>query len=78
VLDRTRVNEARYPHYHSLNLRADRRFHFGGSNLIVYLSIWNAYNRKNVSMYYWNEIEDKQDVIYQWSMLPVMGFEYEF
>ena len=78
VFDRTRVNQARYPDYHSLNLRAERRFHFSGSNLIVYLSVWNAYNRKNVSIYYWNEIDDQQDVIYQWSMLPVMGMEFEF
>ena len=42
------------------------------------LSIWNAYNRKNVSMYYWNEVERKEVVLYQWSMLPIIGLEYEF
>jgi hypothetical protein len=29
-------------------------------------------------MYYWNEVERKEDVLYQWSMLPVIGLEYEF
>jgi hypothetical protein len=78
VSDGNRTNEERFPDYHSLNLRADRRFYFSGSNLIVYMSIWNAYNRQNVSSYYWNEIEKKQDVVYQWSMLPVLGMEFEF
>jgi hypothetical protein len=78
VRDETLVNGERFPAYHSLNLRVDRRFNWSGSNLIVYLSVWNAYNRENVSDYYWNEIEQKQDVIHQWSMLPIVGMEYEF
>jgi len=78
VLDGSRVNESRFPAYHSLNLRADKRWFFKGSNLIAYVSVWNAYNRKNVSQYYWNEIEQDQDVVYQWGLLPVMGIEYEF
>lgn len=78
VYDRNRVNQARMPDYHSLNLRVDRRFHFSHANLIVYFSVWNAYNRENVANYYWNEIEEKQDVIYQWTFLPVFGMELEF
>ncbi len=78
VMDRNRVNEARYPDYHSLNIRFDRRYHFKSTNLIFYVSVWNAYNRKNIANYYWNAIEEKEDVIYQWSMLPVFGVEYEF
>lgn len=78
VFDGTRINESRYPDYHSLNVRVDRRFHFKGSNLVIYFSVWNAYNRKNIASYYWNEVENKQDVMYQWSTLPVFGFEYEF
>ncbi len=78
VLDRNRVNVERYPDYHSLNVRVDRRFHFGGSNLTMFFSAWNVYNRKNISTYYWNEIEQQQDTIYQWSLLPVIGLEFEF
>ncbi len=78
VLDATRINTERYPDYHSLNVRFDRRFYFGGSNLIVYLSVWNAYNRKNVASYYWNEVDSQVDLIYQWSLLPIFGLEYEF
>ncbi len=78
VLDQNQINGARYPDYHSLNIRVDRRFHFSGSNLIVYLSVWNAYNRKNVASYNWDEIGNVQDVSYQWSAFPIFGFEYEF
>ncbi len=78
VLDQTRINKARYPDYHSLNIRFDRRFHFQRSNLIFYLSVWNVYNRKNLATYFWNDIENKQDAIYQWGILPVFGLEYEF
>lgn len=78
VRDALRVNEDRIPAYHSLNLRVDRRYNFNKSSLIVFFSIWNAYNRKNVSMYYWNEIERQEDVLYQWSTLPVLGLEFEF
>ncbi len=52
VLDQTRINAARMPDYHSLNIRADKRFHFVNSNMVTYLSIWNAYNRKNVASYF--------------------------
>lgn len=77
VFDGSRINGARYPAYHSLNVRFDKRFHFSASNLILYLSAWNAYNRKNVATYFWNEKENGQDTIYQWNLLPIFGVEYE-
>ena len=61
-----------------MNVRFDRRFHFRSTNLIFYLSVWNVYNHKNIAQYFWNDKEQKQDVIYQWLILPVFGLEYEF
>lgn len=78
VLDGSRINAARYPDYHTLNVRFDRRFNFRSTNLIVYLSVWNAYNRKNVAQYFWNVAKNEQGVIRQWNLLPVLGLEYEF
>ncbi|MEJ2637660.1 MAG: hypothetical protein P8184_20525, partial [Calditrichia bacterium] len=78
VLDESRVTMDRYPDYHSLNVRFDKRFLFDSSNLVFYFSVWNAYRRKNVAAYFWNQKENKQDTIYQWTMLPVFGLEYEF
>jgi len=77
VLDKNRINVARYPDYHAMNIRFDRRFNFSESNLIFYLSVWNAYNRKNLATFFWNDKEQKQDVIYQWQLLPIFGLEYE-
>jgi outer membrane receptor for ferrienterochelin and colicin len=77
VFDAGRINGARYPAYHSMNVRFDKRFHFDRSNLVLYLSAWNVYNRKNVATYFWNEKENRQDTIYQWNLLPIFGVEYE-
>jgi hypothetical protein len=78
VLDQNSINAERYPDYHSLNVRLDRRFHFSHSNLILYLSVWNTYNQENISSYYWDEIENKLHTSYQWGLIPVFGLEYEF
>ncbi len=78
VFDEGRVNAARLPAYHSLNLRYDRRFHFKSSTLIAYLSLWNAYGRRNVATYTWNEIDNAPRPVEQWSTLPIFGLEFEF
>jgi hypothetical protein len=78
ILDETKINEERLPDYHSLNLRIDKRFFFKNSNLTLYISVWNAYNRKNIASYFWNQYEKKQKPILQWGILPIFGLEYEF
>lgn len=78
VLDASRINALRYPDYHSLNVRFDKRFNFSGSDLVAYLSVWNVYNRKNVAQYFWNQVKNEQGTLYQWGILPVFGLEYEF
>jgi hypothetical protein len=78
VYDRSRVNESRLPDYHSLNIRADKRFHFNSSTLTVYLSVLNAYGRKNISRYTWNEIDNKKEAEEMWGTFPVLGIEFRF
>lgn len=78
IWDIGKTNLERLPNYHSLNLRVDKRFYFSSSSLLVYLSVWNVYNRKNVAFYYWNEVTNELDSQTQWSTLPVLGVEYEF
>jgi hypothetical protein len=78
VLDGSRINAERLPAYHSLNVRVDRRFNFDASSLVVYLSAWNVYDRKNVASYFWNKITGEPDTEYQFGLLPILGIEYEF
>ena len=78
VIDQTKVNGARYPTYHSLNLRVARRDVFRGSVLTSYLALWNAYGRENVSDYYWNQVDNERGTYNQWGFLPVFGVEWKF
>ncbi|MFA5835098.1 MAG: TonB-dependent receptor [Bacteroidota bacterium] len=77
IFNSNKINGSRYPAYHSMNVRFDKRFHFEHSNLVLYLSAWNVYNQKNVATYFWNEKENKLNTIYQWNLLPIFGVEYE-
>ncbi|MDF1544415.1 MAG: hypothetical protein P1R58_04860 [bacterium] len=45
--------------------RVDWRFNYSNSNLAVDVSIWNLYSRENIAIYYWNETEKTQDILYQ-------------
>ena len=78
ILDLSKINTLRLPDYHSLNIRVDRRFYFEKTNLVIFLSIWNVYNRDNISAYTWNEIKNKLAKEVGWNTLPVFGIEYEF
>ena len=78
IIDINKVNSQRLPDYHSLGFRIDKRFFFDKSNLIVYLSVWNAYGRENIAQYQWNEVKNRQEAQKQWSTLPVIGCEFEF
>ncbi|RPI04130.1 MAG: hypothetical protein EHM64_10935 [Ignavibacteriae bacterium] len=78
VFDATRINADRLPDFHSLNLRVDKKYYFQSTTLTVYLSIWNAYGRRNVAAYTWNEVKDKRMEEVMWGTLPVFGVKYEF
>lgn len=78
IIDQSQINADRYPAYHALNLRADRKFYFASHLLDIYLSVWNAYNRNNVSSYFWNSTTNTIDTQHQWSLLPIVGIDYEF
>ncbi|MCP4220165.1 MAG: TonB-dependent receptor [bacterium] len=73
-----KVNMARLDAYHSLNLRVDKRFHFKSTNLILFFSLWNVYNRKNTAYIHWDYLKNAPGRTNQWGFLPVFGVEYEF
>lgn len=78
IFDAGRINAVRLPAYASLNLRCDRRFDFRDSNLILSLSLWNVFNRRNVASVYWNEAAGRPGEVLGWGLLPVLGVEFEF
>jgi len=78
IFDAARINGARLPDFHSLNIRVDRLFNFQSSSLITYISIWNAYARENIATYTWSQIDNKVVPEKMWGILPVFGIEYEF
>ncbi len=71
-------NSARYPDYHSLNLRLERSFGFGGSEMSVYFEVWNVYDRRNVAGQYWDQDYREVRSVRQFPRLPIMGLEYRF
>jgi hypothetical protein len=78
IVDRTLVYGRRLPDYMTFNFRIDRRWAFRRSELDVFVSLVNAFNRKNVDRYVWNRIENRLDVIYQAPLIPVFGAEFRF
>lgn len=78
IYEISRINSERLPPYHSLNLRMDKRFYFKGSHLILYLTVWNIFDRENVTSHYWNTIKEEPDQVELWGILPCFGLEFEF
>jgi hypothetical protein len=77
IIDTTRINGARYPDYHSLNIRLEKRFNFASSGIVAYVSVWNVYNRQNIASYYWNNYRNEQGAQKQFGILPIFGIEWD-
>lgn len=78
ILDRSKYFAERYPGYHSLFVRVDRRFVFRKAVLSVYLSLINAYDHENITRYYWNRTGKTVSAVNQARLIPVFGVELEF
>lgn len=78
ILDIARFNQARFPAFHSMYGRFDRRFFLKRTNLVTFLEVWNLYNRANVEAEYWNIQTGLVDQATQFSLLPVGGVKFEF
>lgn len=78
VYDMSRFNEERYPDYHRLDLRIDKKFYFRKACITTYFELQNAYNRQNVYGYFWNKAKNEMGTVYHWAFMPVGGFNLEF
>lgn len=73
----TPLNAERYPVYHRLDFRLDRRYMFDGWNLVTYIDVMNVYGRENVWDYSYNSDGSKQKIL-QYQVFPVGGVTVEF
>ena len=73
VYDLSRVNEARSPRCHRLDLRADYRFNFEGWSLVTFFEAQNVYDWANVFQYVWNPKTRSRDTVNQIAFLPLGG-----
>jgi hypothetical protein len=79
VRDYTRYNEgARFPTFHALDVRVDRRFSFSGWQLEVYIDVQNVYGRSNVSGVRWDSRVGEPEFDDSLGVLPTLGINVEF
>jgi hypothetical protein len=68
----------RFPTFHSLDVRVDRRFSFTGWQLEVYVDIQNLYGRSNVSGVRWDSRVGEPEFDDSLGVLPTLGVNIEF
>ena len=73
-----KYNEKKTPVYHNLFLRYEYRKVYKFWNVISYVELWNAYNRKNIETYIWSNSNRELIEVTYFSFIPVGGFEIEF
>ncbi|RPI02240.1 MAG: TonB-dependent receptor [Calditrichaeota bacterium] len=77
VQETARLNSLRYPPYHRLDIRLDRRFLFNSWSMVVFFDVVNIYNRDNIWNYQYNN-DGSITKVYQYQTLPVGGVTLEF
>jgi len=70
-------NTGRFPEFHALDLRIDRRWNFNNWTLITYIDIQNIYNRKNSSSIRWDYEKKKVAENSSIGILPSIGISLE-
>lgn len=78
-----RINSAclyceRYPAFHQLDLRADKKFVFDRWMLSVYLDVQNVYNRSNPESIQWNYDSTVKQFQSLLPIIPSLGIKGEF
>ena len=68
----------RLPPYHRLDLRVSKTFQFEGWRLGAFLELLNAYNRKNLLDFRYNENYTEREDANQLPILPYFGITAEF
>jgi hypothetical protein len=74
--DMARINTLRYPAYHRLDVRIEKKFVFRKWTLDAYLDVQNLYNRRNVYYKFWNDGEEH--TVYYLPIIPFIGLQAGF
>ncbi len=68
----------RFPLFHQLDVRIDKRWDLGGFGLITYIDIQNLYARTNVSQLRWNYRTSEKEFLSSIGILPSIGIIFDF
>ena len=72
------TNSDRLPPYHRLDLRVSKTFRFNSWGFGIFLELLNAYNRKNLLDYQYEEDYSDKNAINQLPIIPYLGITAEF
>jgi outer membrane receptor for ferrienterochelin and colicin len=64
--------------YQSLSIRAERRFYFKKTDLVIYAGAWNVFDHPNELYRYWDSSVNQYFSQYMWGTIPYIGLEFEF
>jgi outer membrane receptor for ferrienterochelin and colicin len=81
VEETQKLNIERFPEYHRLDFRIDKRFIFDSWNLVTFFDLINVYGRDNLWNYNYNfnpEIGPEREKVLQFKVFPVGGLSLEF
>lgn len=78
TLDFTRYNRVRLPAFFAADLRVDRRFTIGRTQLIAFIDLQNVTNRENRGAPQWNPRTREAELNASIGLLPTIGLNWEF
>lgn len=72
------TNSVRLPPFYRLDIRINKSFIYDRWQMGIFLELLNAYNRKNVLDFDYNDDYTEQDVVHQLPLIPYLGVTAEF
>ena len=72
------TNSGRLPPYHRLDVKISKAFRFNSWEMSLFLELLNAYNRRNLLDFTYNDDYTEKDEIYQFPFIPYLGITTEF
>ena len=71
------TNSARLLAYHRMDVKISKAFRFDNWQMHIFLELLNAYNRKNLLDFSYNDDYTEKEDIYQFPIIPYLGINVE-